>query len=61
MELTAAGLRRLDEAECALAAAEEDVLGALDPAERETLYGLLQRATAGNALDCAAAASECVE
>ncbi|WP_432419782.1 MarR family winged helix-turn-helix transcriptional regulator [Baekduia alba] len=55
--LTADGAQRLGEAECALAAAENEVLGALDVDERETLYRLLQRATGGHVGDCAAAAA----
>ncbi|HWH10401.1 MAG TPA: MarR family winged helix-turn-helix transcriptional regulator [Solirubrobacteraceae bacterium] len=54
VELTDRGVRRLTQAESALAAAEDDVLGGLDADERETLYRLLQRATAGHVLDCAA-------
>lgn len=49
VELTDAGAERLREAECALATAENEVLGALDPAERDTLYELLRRAVAGSA------------
>jgi len=49
VELTGTGVERLREAECALATAEDEVLGALDPAERDTLYGLLRRAVAGPA------------
>ncbi|MCW3003814.1 MAG: transcriptional regulator, MarR family [Conexibacter sp.] len=55
VELTPAGEQRLREAECALAVAEDDVLGALDGEQRETLYRLLQQATAGHVVDCAAA------
>jgi DNA-binding MarR family transcriptional regulator len=55
VELTAAGGTRLREAECALAAAENEVLGALDTAQRELLYQLLQQATAGHVVDCSAA------
>jgi DNA-binding MarR family transcriptional regulator len=58
VDLTAAGRRRLEDAESALAAAEDDVLGGLDAAERETLYRLLQRATASHHLDCAGAVVE---
>lgn len=58
VELTAAGAQRLAEAESALAAAEDEVLGALDPEQRETLYRLLQQATSGHVLDCAAAIAE---
>ncbi|MEV4495542.1 MarR family winged helix-turn-helix transcriptional regulator [Micromonospora arborensis] len=46
VELTQDGAKRLSEAECALAGAENEVLGALDPTERETLYELLRRAAA---------------
>ncbi|MFC4020781.1 MarR family winged helix-turn-helix transcriptional regulator [Micromonospora sp. GCM10011542] len=47
VELTDDGAKRLSEAECALAGAENEVLGALEPTERETLYELLRRATTG--------------
>jgi DNA-binding MarR family transcriptional regulator len=50
VELTAAGARQLADAEFALAAAEGEVLGALDPAQRELLYGLLQQAMSEPAL-----------
>jgi DNA-binding MarR family transcriptional regulator len=53
--LTEAGRQKLSAAECALAAAEDDVFSALDAEQRETLYRLLQQATAGHVLDCAAA------
>jgi DNA-binding MarR family transcriptional regulator len=49
VEVTAEGLELLDKAECALAAAENEVLGALDEAQREALYGLLQQAANGEA------------
>jgi DNA-binding MarR family transcriptional regulator len=55
VDLTDAGARKLSEVECALAAAEDDVFSALDAEQRETLYRLLQQATAGHVLDCAAA------
>jgi DNA-binding MarR family transcriptional regulator len=55
VELTPDGAARLREAECALAAAEDDVLGALNVEQRELLYQLLQQATAGHAFVCAAA------
>jgi MarR family transcriptional regulator, lower aerobic nicotinate degradation pathway regulator len=48
VEMTDAGLQQLAKVECALAAAEDDVLGALDDEQRETLYNLLQLAAAGN-------------
>jgi DNA-binding MarR family transcriptional regulator len=59
VELTDAGSRRLGDAETALAAAEDEVLGALDVEQRETLYSLLQQATTSQVLDCPAAAEEC--
>ncbi|MEV4761499.1 MarR family winged helix-turn-helix transcriptional regulator [Micromonospora chokoriensis] len=52
VELTEDGAKRLSEAECALAGAEDEVLGALGPGERETLYELLSRASAGTAVNC---------
>jgi DNA-binding MarR family transcriptional regulator len=58
VELTPTGAQRLGEAECALAATENELLAALDDQERETLYRLLQQATAGHVLDCAAAAAQ---
>src|ERR1017187_300637 len=45
VELTHAGSERLSDAETTLAAAEDEVLGALDSEQRETLYNLLQQAT----------------
>jgi DNA-binding MarR family transcriptional regulator len=56
VELTDDGARRLAEAESALTAVEDEVLGALDPGQRETLYELLTQATTSHVLDCAAAA-----
>jgi DNA-binding MarR family transcriptional regulator len=53
--LTDAGAHKLAEAEGALAAAEDEVFGALDSDQREALYRLLQQATAGHVLDCTAA------
>jgi len=58
VELTAAGEERLAAAESAIGAAEDDVLGALTDRQREQLFELLQKATAGRALDCAGAAAE---
>ncbi|MBM0225484.1 MULTISPECIES: MarR family winged helix-turn-helix transcriptional regulator [Micromonospora] len=55
VELTDAGARRLREAECALAAVEGEVLGALDPGQRETLYELLQQAATATPASCAEA------
>jgi DNA-binding MarR family transcriptional regulator len=61
VELTDHGARRLAAAESALAAAEDELLSALDPEERETLYRLLQQATSRHVVDCnaPAAALEC--
>lgn len=56
VELTDDGARRLAEAEGALAAAEDDLLSALDGDQRETLYRLLQQATTSHVLDCNAPA-----
>jgi DNA-binding MarR family transcriptional regulator len=58
VELTDDGSERLAEAEGALAAAEDEVLGALDAGQREALYQLLAQATTSHVVDCAAAASE---
>jgi DNA-binding MarR family transcriptional regulator len=58
VELTDDGAARLIEAEAALAAAEDEVLGALDADQRETLYQLLVQATTSHVVDCAAAAAE---
>ncbi|MEV4809764.1 MarR family winged helix-turn-helix transcriptional regulator [Micromonospora avicenniae] len=52
--LTEAGMARLHEAECALETAEDEVLEALQPTEREVLYNLLQRATSGWQIICSA-------
>jgi DNA-binding MarR family transcriptional regulator len=51
VELTEAGATQLKNAECALAAVDEEVLGTLDASQRETLYKLLQRAV-GTAMNC---------
>jgi MarR family transcriptional regulator, lower aerobic nicotinate degradation pathway regulator len=61
VELTEEGAARLGEAESALAAAEDEVLGALDAEQREMLYSLLQQATTSHVLDCAAASTEAVQ
>ena len=52
VELTDTGLAVLAKAEFGLAAAEDEVLAALDADQRETLLGLLQRAMAGQAATC---------
>jgi DNA-binding MarR family transcriptional regulator len=58
VELTAAGEERLSAAEGAIGAAEDEVLGALSPRQREQLFELLQQASAGRTPDCGAAAAE---
>ena len=55
VEVTDAGAEQLAKAEFALSAAEDEVLGALDDSQRETLYSLLQQAAAGTAVSCAEA------
>jgi DNA-binding MarR family transcriptional regulator len=52
VELTEAGAKRLAKAESALAEVEQEVLGALDATQRETLYNLLQLAAAGTGVSC---------
>jgi DNA-binding MarR family transcriptional regulator len=52
VELTEAGAEQLAKAECALAEVEEEVLGALDASQRETLYDLLQLAATGTGVCC---------
>ena len=58
VELTDEGAARLADAESALAAAEDDVLSALDAEQREALFQLLQQATTSQVVDCSAAAAE---
>jgi DNA-binding MarR family transcriptional regulator len=52
VELTEAGSEQLATAERALAEVDDEVLGALDAAQRETLYHLLQLAAAGTGVCC---------
>jgi MarR family transcriptional regulator, lower aerobic nicotinate degradation pathway regulator len=52
VELTDSGIALLAKAEFALAAAEDEVLAALDATQRETLYCLLQQATSGDTVIC---------
>jgi DNA-binding MarR family transcriptional regulator len=52
VELTEAGVEQLAKAECALAEVDEEVLGALDANQRETLYNLLQLAATGTGVCC---------
>jgi DNA-binding MarR family transcriptional regulator len=49
VELTPAGRQALERADKALESVEDEVLGTLSDAERETLHGLLQRAVEGEA------------
>ncbi|MYS25053.1 DNA-binding transcriptional regulator, MarR family [Streptomyces sp. DvalAA-14] len=49
VELTEAGIERLARAEFAIAAAENEVLAALGPEQREALHGMLQQALNGEA------------
>jgi DNA-binding MarR family transcriptional regulator len=58
VELTSLGAEQLAKAEYALSAVEDEVLGALDDTQRETLYSLLQQATAGTAVSCPAAIND---
>lgn len=58
VELTPLGAERLAEAEAALAVAEEEILGALDAEQRETLYALLLQATSGQVVECSEVAEE---
>ena len=52
VELTDAGAKQLGKVEVALSAVENEVLGALDESQREMLYGLLQLAANGAAVNC---------
>jgi len=58
VELTVAGRERLSEAERALIAVENEVLGALDADQREQLYALLAQATSGHVVNCSEAAAD---
>jgi DNA-binding MarR family transcriptional regulator len=55
VELTNAGAELLAKVEVALVAGEDEVLGALDQTQRETLYSLLQQAANGAVVNCAEA------
>ena len=52
VELTDAGVRQLATAELALAAVENEVFGALNIDQRETLYAMLQQVIGGDELRC---------
>lgn len=58
VELSAEGEALLLRAECALAAVQDEVFGALDEDERLRLYGLLLRATGGHVPTCTEAAQD---
>jgi DNA-binding MarR family transcriptional regulator len=49
VQITRKGANMLAKAEFALGTVEDEVLCALDPEQRETLYSLLQQATSGSA------------
>jgi DNA-binding MarR family transcriptional regulator len=57
--LTDAGAKRLAEAECALAAVDNEVLEALDDSQREVLYNLLLQAAKGSDASCSTLDSAC--
>jgi DNA-binding MarR family transcriptional regulator len=52
VELTETGAKQLAKAEAALAAIEDEVLGALDENQRETLHNLLLQAARGAEISC---------
>src|SRR6267154_433542 len=52
VELTDAGAQQLAKAESALTAVEDEVLGALDETQRETLHALLLQAARGGETRC---------
>ncbi|MDX6256505.1 MAG: hypothetical protein QOJ11_2839 [Frankiales bacterium] len=58
VDLTEAGMEQLAKAERALAEVDEEVLGALDASQRETLYNLLQLAATGAGASCPRGALE---
>ena len=57
--LTDAGAKRLSETEGALAAVDNEVLGALDDHQREVLYNLLLQAVSGGDMSCPAVDRGC--
>jgi DNA-binding MarR family transcriptional regulator len=60
LELTAAGRRLVERADRAIAAGEDELLGALDAAEREAFTALLRRVADGVQI-CPTAAAACAE
>ena len=59
VELTTTGANLLTKVETALTAVEDEVLGGLDPEQRETLYTLLQQATSDHAPNCPRTIDDC--
>jgi DNA-binding MarR family transcriptional regulator len=59
VELTPTGANLLTKVETALTAVEDEVLGGLDPEQRETLYTLLQQATSDHAPNCPRTIEDC--
>jgi MarR family transcriptional regulator, lower aerobic nicotinate degradation pathway regulator len=58
VELTDTGVKQLAKAEVALAAIEDEVLGALDESQRATLYNLLLQAARGAETSCTPATDD---
>jgi MarR family transcriptional regulator, lower aerobic nicotinate degradation pathway regulator len=58
VELTDTGAKQLAKVEAALSAVENEVLGALDESQRETLYSLLQQAANGATVNCTEAIND---
>jgi DNA-binding MarR family transcriptional regulator len=52
VELTDVGVKRLAKAELALVGVENEVFGALNVGQRETLYNMLQQVIGGNEMSC---------
>jgi DNA-binding MarR family transcriptional regulator len=61
LRLSRSGTRLLERAEHAIAEGEDELLGALDPEEREQLHALLRRVADGAALCPSASTSACTE
>jgi DNA-binding MarR family transcriptional regulator len=55
VDLTDVGVKQLAKAELALVAVEDEVFGALDIDQRETLYAMLQQVIGGDELRCTGA------
>src|SRR5258707_240498 len=52
VEITDVGVKQLTKAELALAAVENEVFGALNVDQRQTLYNMLQQVVGGDELRC---------